>query len=143
MAFADLIRSSSAYAARANNALSSAKARSHIAMARGMRMAETALGAFGASALTTKLGGPNGYTLGPIPLSLGLAGLLYGAAVFNLGGAYNQDIANFADGAFAAYWSGVGREFGQGRWNFKVGAVPHRRGYHEFLGNRDTHRRAA
>jgi hypothetical protein len=105
-----------------------------------MRMAETAAGAFTVSALTTKLGGPNGKQYFGVPLSLGVAGLLYGAAVFNVGGAYNQDLANFADGAFAAYWSGVGREFGQGRWNFKVGAVPHRRGYHEFLANRDTRR---
>lgn len=143
MALSNLLKLSSGYAARAQGAMTAAKARSHIAMARGMRMAETALGAFTASALTTKLGGPNGFALGPIPLSLGVAGLLYGAAVFNLGGSYNQDLANFADGCFAAYWSGVGREFGQGRWNFKVGAVPNRRGYHQFLGNKDTHRRAA
>lgn len=140
MALADLIRSSSGYATRAQSALSSARVRSQVAIARGMRMAETAAGAFAASALTTKLGGPNGKQYFGVPLSLGIAGLLYGAAVFNVGGAYNQDLANFADGAFAAYWSGVGREFGQGRWNFKVGAVPHRRGYHEFLSNRDTRR---
>lgn len=137
MGLSDLIKSSKSYYARAGGVLSTAQARSHVALARGVRMAETAAGAFIASAATTKLGGPNGKQILGVPLSLGMAGSLYLASIFNLGGPYNQDLANLADGAFAAYWSGVGREFGQGRWNFKVGAVPNRRGYHSFLGNKD------